>query len=121
MYMILFVLNNPDQLNDLLNAWDETGVGGVTILPSAGLGHILKNYGLRDDLPLFPSLGNLMEHEEMLNRTLFTLVENDEMVDRIVQATQKITGDLDQPNTGIMAVLPIARAYGIKRRNGDQR
>jgi hypothetical protein len=44
---------------------------------------------------------------------VITLVHGEEMVDAIIDATQKITGDLNQPNTGVLAVLPVARLYGV--------
>ena len=37
MYLILFVLDNPDKLEDLLNAWEEAGTGGATVLVSTGM------------------------------------------------------------------------------------
>ena len=40
MYMILFVLNNPDRLEELLIAWEENGVEGATVLFSTGLGRM---------------------------------------------------------------------------------
>ncbi len=75
MYMILFVLNNPDLLDNLLYAWEEAGVGGITVLPSTGLGRIRQKEGLRDDLPLIPSLTDFYHRHSDLNHTLFTIVE----------------------------------------------
>ncbi|MFN7035482.1 MAG: P-II family nitrogen regulator [Bellilinea sp.] len=115
MYMILFVLHNPELLDQVLNAWEEAGVGGVTILPSTGLARIRAKGAWRDDLPLFPSLEDFQEHLQNLNRTLITIVENDAVVDKVVAATQQVTGDLNLPNTGILSVLPVVRSYGLNR------
>ncbi len=115
MYMIIFVLHNPDLLEDILNAWDDTGVGGVTILPSTGLARIREKGFWRDDLPLFPSLEDFQSRIQNLNRTLMTIVDDDQMVDKIVAATQQVTGDLNLPNTGILSVLPVLRTYGLNR------
>ncbi len=117
MYMIFFVLHDPNRLHDVLTAWNETGVSGITILPSTGLKRMKENSGLREDLPLIPSLDDLINHEERLNRTLFTIVSNDEMVDKVLKATEDQIGDLDLPNTGIMAVIPLARVYGLNRKD----
>lgn len=117
MYMIFFVLHDPSRLKEVLNAWHETGVSGVTILPSTGLKRLSETTVLRDDLPLIPSLEDLLEHEESLNRTLFTIVPNDEMVDKVLNATQELIGDLNLPNTGILAVIPLARVYGQDRKD----
>ncbi len=117
MYMILFVLNDPDRLHEILESWDEAGVMGVTIFPSTGMGKLIKGDLLREDLPLIPNLEELMRIPEKTNRTLFTLVPDDAMVDKIVEATERVVGDLDEPNTGVLSVIPVARNYGINRKD----
>ncbi len=120
MYMILFVLHDPERLHEVLSCWHETGVSGVTILPSTGFKRLTETSALRDDLPLIPSLEDLEQQEERLNRTLFTIVPNDEMVDKVLNATQSLIGDLNLPNTGILAVIPVARVYGLERKDYEQ-
>lgn len=34
MYMIFFVLHNPELLEQVLNAWEEAGVGGLPFYPA---------------------------------------------------------------------------------------
>lgn len=117
MFFIVYVHHDESKLNELLDAWEKAGVGGVTILPSIGLGRINKFAALREDIPLIPSLKSLLhEHEELLNRTLFTIVDSQEMVDKIVAVTENIVGRLDDPYTGILAVLPVAQVYGLRQR-----
>ncbi len=120
MYLVLFVLHDPNYLDELLTAWENAGVGGVTILPSTGLARFRSIGAFRDDLPLIPSLEDFREHVENLNRTIFTIVQDDAMVDKVVEATEKVIGDLDLPNTGIMTVLPCARVYGLNRKDQSQ-
>lgn len=117
MYMILFVLHDPARLKEIMSAWNEAGVSGVTILPSTGLKRLQEHSLLRDDLPLIPSLEDLLDHEETLNRTLFTIVPSEKMVDNVVAATEGVVGDLNLPNTGILAVIPLARVYGLDRKD----
>lgn len=116
MYMIYFVLHDPNRLKDILEAWEKAGVNGITILLSTGLKRLKATDVLREDLPLIPSLEDLIQQEERTNRTLFTVVKDDEMVEKVVQATQSITGDLNNPNTGILTVLPVVKAYGLDRK-----
>lgn len=33
-------------------------------------------------------------------------------------ATEHIIGDLDEPNTGILTVIPVSRIYGLHRKTG---
>ena len=115
MYMIFFVLHDPACCDQVMTAWEETGVGGVTIFPSTGMERMRSKGAWRDDLPLIPSLMDFKNHVESLNRTLVTVVRDEEIVDKIVQVTQEIVGDLSQPETGLLIVLPVARAYGLSR------
>ncbi|MEZ0395968.1 MAG: hypothetical protein ABWK53_06030 [Anaerolineales bacterium] len=117
MYMILFVLNDPDRLEEVLAAWEEAGVSGVTILPSTGLGRIRQKEGLRDDLPLLPSLEDFYHHEADINHTLFTLVESEALAQKVLAATEAIVGSLDRPGNGILAVLPTVNIHGLIKRN----
>jgi nitrogen regulatory protein P-II 1 len=114
MYLILFVLDNPDKLEDLLNAWEKTGTGGATVMVSSGMNRML-NRGFRDDIPLMPSLDDFYKRAEDYHRTLFTIVKDDAMLNKIVDATQSVVGNLNQPNTGILVVLPTAQVYGLEK------
>jgi nitrogen regulatory protein P-II 1 len=115
MFMIMLILNNPDQCQSVMEAWDAAGAPGVTVLPSTGLGRIRTAQGLKDDMPLMPSLEDFFQDEESLHRTLIAIVRERPLVDAVVQATQSVLGDLNQPNTGILVILPVLEAYGLER------
>lgn len=115
MFLILFVLHNAEMLEEVLDAWEETGVSGVTILHSSGLGRVRQGHGLRDDLPLIPSLKSLFEHEESFSRTLFTVITNETLIEKIVAATEKVVGNLTQPETGLLVVMPVMQVYGLNK------
>jgi|SRR5688500_14308087 len=118
MYLILFVLNDPDRLEDLLIAWEEKGVQGATVLFSTGLGRIRELDGWRDDMPLIPSLRDFYELPENMNRTILTIVKDEAQVDAVVTVTKKVVGDLDENKTGLLLVLPVAKAYGVNKKMG---
>jgi len=117
MFFILYVLNDPDLLDPMINAWEEAGVKGITVLASTGMARLRERGALREDLPLIPSLDDIIEQYQDTNRTLFTIVQTQEVVHAVVHATEKIVGDLDAPNTGILVVLPVVQAYGLNRRS----
>ena len=119
MFLVLFVLNDTAKCDDLLYGWEDAGVKGITILASSGLGRIRQRLGLREDFPIFPSLSEISEHSEKLSRTFFSVVPNEEMVEKIVKNTQDVVGDLSQPNTGILIILPVARVYGLDKKENN--
>jgi nitrogen regulatory protein PII len=66
-----------------------------------------------------PSLANLLKRREERHRTMFTVVENEEKVDELIEATQKIIGDLNNAHNGVLFVLPVSRVVGL--RGGQER
>ena len=111
-YLVVLVVDDPDNYPAILNAWEEAGVTGVTVLESTGLGR-LRRSGLRDDIPLIPSLQDLLEGEEVHHRTLFSVVNSEAKVEKMIAATEAVIGDLDHPHTGFLFVTPVLRAYGL--------
>ena len=113
--LIVLVLNDPGKVDDVLAAWLEIGISGVTILDSRGLSHRVGRRGLRDDLPLFPSLEDLLRGREEVHRTLFAVVPDGFEIEALVVATERITGSFEEPDTGILFTLPVSRAWGLHR------
>jgi nitrogen regulatory protein PII len=118
-YMVILVVNNVDQCPELLDAWEDAGVLGVTILPSTGIGHIRRAL-LRDDISIMPSLNELFQSDEVQHRTLLSVVDTQEMVDRMIVLVREIIGDLENPNTGFLFVLPVLQAFGLGLHRTDR-
>jgi nitrogen regulatory protein PII len=116
MSMILLVLHDTEKLDELLAAWQEAGAPGVTVLESTGVGRIRQNEALREDTPLMPSLEDFYPDPERMSRTIFTILK-DELVQQVVEATYRVVGDLQEPNTGLLVVLPTTAAYGLEKRS----
>lgn len=57
---------------------------GLTILDSTGLGR-LREGTIRDDLPLMPSLSDLLPSREVNHRTLFSVIQDDEVLQRAIE------------------------------------
>jgi hypothetical protein len=113
--LLVFVLDNLEQCPDILDAWEEAGIPGVTILESTGLGH-LRN-AMRDDLPLLPSLRDLLASRELHHRTFFTVIEDEATLERVIAATERIVGDFTRHHTGLLFVVPVIRVLGLEKRN----
>ncbi len=116
-HLVVLVLDDPDKCRDVLDAWEAAGAPGVTILDSTGIGRV-RRAGIRDDVPLMPSLSDLLQREEDHHRTLFSIVKDESQIEAIVQATRAVVGKLDQENTGLLFVVPVSQVYGLRQREG---
>jgi len=113
-YLVVLIVDNPDDYHPILIAWEELGITGVTILESTGLGRIRKA-GLSDDLPLMPRLDDFLGVREEPHRTLLSVVENQDQVTKMVESAQQIIGNLDDPHTGFLFVIQVLEAHGLGR------
>lgn len=117
LYALFIVLNQIDYLDDILAKFLDIGVTGATILDSQGMGSaIVNNDG---DIPLFGSLKAFLDNSRPYNKTIFTLIENEELVEKAVAATKDIIGDIAQPGVGLMFTLPVGKVYGLRQQDGS--
>jgi hypothetical protein len=113
MQMIMLVLDNPDLLDDVLAAWAEFGVSGVTIIESSGF------HRRRASVPgarYVGSLPGLLQQVETSSYTLFSAVAGEEQVVACFAAAEQIVGDLSNPNTGVIAAWPLTFGKGLEKR-----
>ena len=114
-HLLVCVLDNLEQCPDILDAWEAAGAPGVTILESTGLGRVRR--AVRDDLPLLPSLRDFFARRELNHRTLFTVIEDEATLERVIAATERVIGDFTRQRTGLLFVVPVSRALGLEKRD----
>lgn len=119
MFFILFIMHNPDLLEELLHEWQAAGVQRATVMFSTGMRRLQLKEGLRDDIPLMPSVDDFYEISQNFSRTVFTTAQDESMIDKILAATQRVVGDLSDHETGVFLVLPVAKAYGMEKRDSQ--
>ena len=107
MYMVMLVLDDLNHLDAVIEAWEQIGIRGATIIESTGIQRLKrKNVPLRF---LFQSTGLVEEG----HYTLFVIVESDQMARACLKATEELVGDLDDPNTGVFAAWPLSIVKGV--------
>ncbi|MFZ6027505.1 MAG: hypothetical protein ACOYYS_07290 [Chloroflexota bacterium] len=114
MYMIMFVLDNPDLLDEVLKAWEAVGIRGATIVESTGIQRLRHQ-----SVPMrffFQSL----EPVEKGHLTLFVIVASEALAQDCLHATEQIVTDLDGPNTGVFAAWPLAVVRGVPLSNQER-
>jgi nitrogen regulatory protein PII len=118
-FLVVLIVNDPENCEEILEGWEAAGVSGVTILESAGLGR-LRRHTLLDDVSIMPSIRDLFEFDEVHHRTLLSVVDNQALVDRMVAIAQQVIGDLEQAHTGFLFVVPVIEVHGFGKHRADR-
>jgi nitrogen regulatory protein PII len=110
MYALFIVLNKTDYLEDIMSTFVRLGVEGATILDSQGMASAIIN-GQIDDLPLFGSLKNIIEGSHPYNKTIFSVIESEELVDKVAAAVKEVMDDSLKKGSGFIFSVPVSKVY----------
>lgn len=110
MQMVMLVLDDPGQLDAVLDAWEKAGLPGATIIESTGIRR-LRAAG--DRIHARFSFGHRAGRLEEGHYTLLIVVPDAQAVQRCLTATEAIVGDLSGPHTGILAAWPLTLVKGV--------
>lgn len=108
--LLVLVLDDETDSSDILEAWENVKVPGVTMLDSSGSVH--GHTDGRDNVPFVVSLRSVLEAQETPTHTFFTIIEKDAVVEQAVAAVLKIIPDFANGHHGIMFTVPVARVWG---------
>ena len=108
MKLIVFVLNNEDLLEQVLEAYAEAGIQGATILDSEGMGRFLTY-----EIPLFAEFRRFMKGNKPYNKTIISVVRDEELIPRLEKLLDNVCGGLRNPGTGIFFTVPVDYAVGL--------
>jgi nitrogen regulatory protein PII len=109
MHMLMFVLDDPNKLDAVLETWESLGVSGVTIVESTGIARHQGYVGA----PFMAGINRLIQSDQEGHYTLFTIVKSENTVRKCIAAVEALVGNLKEPNTGVMAAWPIAIVKGV--------
>ncbi len=116
-HLVVVILHQTAQLPKLLEAWHTIDVPGITVLRSAG-GHRTRNWLREVGLG---AIGDLFSSAEVESKTVLSVIEDDDLLDKAIIEAEGVIGDFYQPGTGLLFVVPITRAIGIyKTKPADQ-
>ena len=118
MKLVVLITARVEDGLEIALAWQEAGAPGVTIVRSHGL-HSLQRE-LRSgsvELPrmvvsMGAAMASLLENMEERSEIILSVVEDDQ-VDPLIAAANRVLGDLTEPETGILFVLGLERAIGL--------
>ena len=111
MYVLFIVLNKTEYLDDILTEFVKIGIKGATILDSQGMASALVEN--RSQIPIIGTLRGIVDNYHPYNKTIFTILESEEMVDEIIRLVNDVVGDMNSPGTGVMFTMPVGNIYGV--------
>ena len=114
MFVLFVVLNEIDYIEDILSGFVENEISGATILESQGMGSAIANSN-NESIPLFSTLRMLIGDSDPYSKTIFTVLENETMVDKAVSVVQGVLSDIKDTGIGFMFTVPVSKVYSIKK------
>lgn len=109
--LLVVILHDTDRLGALLDAWNEVGVPGVTIFSSIG-GYQARGWLQKLGLG---SLAQIFDSNEVDQRTLMSLIDNDQLLDKAISTADHIVKGFDRPRSGILFTLPVGKILGLQK------
>ena len=110
MKLVVFVLNQEEKIEEVLEAFVEAGMPGATILDSEGMGRFLTY-----EVPLFASFKSFMKGNKPYNKTIFSVVDAEEKIKKLQELIERICGRLSEHGTGILFTIPVDYVSGLRQ------
>jgi hypothetical protein len=110
MFALFIVLNEPEFLPQVLYKIKQLDIRGATVIDSMGAAAISKDMY---NIPLIGGLMKSIDGDTHYNKTIFSVIEREEQVQKVMYHIEKILGgDMKRPNKGIMFVVPVTHMRG---------
>lgn len=109
MYLLVMVLDDASRLSEVLAAWSAAGVPGITILESTGVNRVLARQAPE---VAYARFGQIFGGGRVGHNTIFSVISDLEMADKVRAATEAVLGKFSEPHTGVMFVVPVVHAWG---------
>ena len=107
MKLLVAIIHNPALVFYILDEFYEDGIKGSTVMDSMGMAHIMAHH-----VPYFSRFAEAGEDPSQ-NKTIFIVIQSDEERNKVINAIERVVGDLNKPDTGVVMTLPIDFCKGI--------
>jgi nitrogen regulatory protein P-II 1 len=100
--LLVVVINNEELLDQLITGWLDMGITGATVAESTDLLQLISHH-----IPIFAGFRSLASGGTIHNKTLFTVIEHRETLDKAVSYLEMICSRTGKPHQGIYFIVPI--------------
>jgi CBS domain-containing protein len=109
--LLIVILHDLDLFGDLLKAWKQIGVPGVTILQSMG-GFQAQDMFNRSGLA---NLLSVFDQGKTQQRTLWALIDDPDLLEKAIAEADRVVRGFDRPHSGILFTLSAGTALGLQK------
>ena len=111
MHILITVLNNEALLDELITDWLDIGVTGATVIESTDSLQLISHH-----IPVFAGFRALTSGGMPHNKTLFTIIKDQKVLDQAIACLEALCADTGKPSQGIYIVAPAIRFGHLGRR-----
>jgi len=101
-YLLFAVIENEDLLDDLISGWMDLGVSGATVIETTGALQLITQH-----IPIFAGLRSLTSGGGRHNKTIFTAIQTDELLNSAVSFLETLCKKTGNPHQGVYFVTPL--------------
>ena len=112
MQLFVLILNKTECMHGILAGFLAGGIKDATIYDSMGMLSYI-GHDTVEPPPMFGSLRQFLNPDQENNKTLVTLLRDDQ-VKVALDIINKETGGLDKPKTGVAFTVPVSFTEGLK-------
>lgn len=120
MKLVILITTQVERGMEIALSWQDVGAPGVTIVRAHGT-HTLRQEVERGEIELprivvsmASAMAHIIDNVEARGQLLLSVVP-DETVDALIDAASDVLGELTEPGNGVLFVLPVDRAIGVRR------
>lgn len=116
----LIVMITPllEEAHTVAERWQEAGAPGVTFIESYGLRQLNNASRSAEVLPGMISMMGILRSQNETSMILLCLVRDEAMVDKLLKVVEQVIGNLKGPDNGILFVIDVERAVGLRPYEG---
>jgi len=111
MYLLVNVLEQTQHLTGILEGFARIGIQGATVIDSTGMGRVLMKTNAA--LPVMKQINKVLKDLESSNKTLLTVINDKDLLDKAIQVVKSFCGDLREPGKGILFAIALEFVEGL--------
>ncbi len=108
MQLLVMVVDREKDLDEIFEAFVDIGIKGVTVVDSYGSGHLFN-----ENLSIFGKLSKIADGRKKHNKTIFSIVEDPQTLERAIEVGEQIVGDVNDPHTAVIFTIPLGIVRGL--------